>query len=68
MGAEVAEALTILHVSNTCLANKGPFSNSGFETGARQIARSGFENARFAEIGLSPSFKIGEAVLHLPIF
>ena len=41
---------------------KGPYSNSGFKTGACQIARSSFEIARFAEIELWPGFEIGEAV------
>jgi hypothetical protein len=47
---------------------KGPFSNSGFKTGPRQIAWSGFENARFAKFGLLTGFEIGDAVRHLPGF
>ena len=45
-----------------CSTAKGPCSNSGFKTGACQIARSGFEITRFAEIELWPGFEIGEAV------
>ena len=56
-------------MSETCQRLcKGPFSNSGFETGARQIDRSSFENARFAKSGLKGSFEIGQAVPHLPVF
>ena len=60
--ASNSNGVSELRTGESLEAPKGPYSNSGFKTGACQIARSSFEIPRFAEIELWPGFEIGEAV------